>query len=192
MYKKPEIEWIDIDLRDEFSSMNDMFGLNILLVRKNKNSRCKCWSELNLDGDPKCKLCGGTGKVSSIEQVKAINETVSSSNTSAILKMTELGLSIANTMVMYFDYKVAPKVQDRIFIVGFDKFGLPIDIKKSCTIVSIEPVRGDRGRLELYKAFVKYSPEKIKTDQMRLNAIPPEAKAKLVKGVRYTWPQDQM
>ena len=188
MYKQPEIEWIDIDLRQEFESMNNMFGLKILLIRKNKNSRCKCWSPLSRDGDPRCKTCGGTGKVTSIEQVKAIHEQISSSNTSDYLKMTELGLSVANTIVMYFHYKSVPKVQDRIFIVGYDQHGLPIDIKKSCTIASIEPVRGDNGRLELYKAFCKYTPDKIIQDQQRLNAIPGKDKAKLIKGVRYTWP----
>lgn len=190
MYKQPEIDWIDINLRREFENMNNQFGLNVLLIRKNKNSRCKCWNQLNRDGDPRCKICGGTGKVSSIEQVKAINETASATNTSAMMKMTELGLTVANTIVMYIDYRVAPRVSDRFFIVGYDSYGLPVDIKKSCTIASIEPVRGDKGRLELYKAYCKLTPDKIIQDQKRLNAIPSQDKLKLTKGVRYTWPLD--
>lgn len=191
MYNKPDIDYIDIDLREDFQNMNNQFGLKILVIRKNKNTRCKCWSPLNSDGDSNCKICGGSGKLNIIEQVQGIHEQISSSNTSAVIKMTELGLSIANTIVMYFDFKVAPRPQDRIFIVGYDNKGIPVDIKKSCTVVSVEPVRGDRGRLELYKVYAKYAPEKIKLDQRRLNAIPVIDKAKIVKGVRYTWPLEQ-
>ena len=106
------------------------------------------------------------------------------------IKLTEMGLSAMNTVVFYFDHKTAPRVQDRIFIVGYDSQGLPIDIKKSCTIVSAMQMRGDGGRLEMYKVYAKYSPEKIRQDQKRLNSIPPNHKAKIIKGVKYTWPLD--
>lgn len=51
-------------------------------------------------------------------------------NTSAVIKMTELGLSIANTVVLYFDYKIAPRPQDPVFIVGYDKNGIPRTLKE--------------------------------------------------------------
>lgn len=44
MYNKPDIDYIDIDLRKEFDNMNGQFGLKVLLIRRNKHTRCKCWS----------------------------------------------------------------------------------------------------------------------------------------------------
>lgn len=181
MYKATEI-----DLRKEFKLLQEYFSMEVLMIRNNKHSRCKCYDPLHRDGDRKCRICGGTGKVSSIEQIKAIHQNV---NSSGFVKMTELGLSVSNTIVLYFDLKAVPKVQDQILIVGFDSYGCPVDIKKSCTIVSVQEVRGDNGRIEIYQVYAKYSPEKIDIDQRRLNAIPPKQKREISKGKRYIWPQ---
>lgn len=188
MYKVPDIDLRgDINLREDYDSLEKQFTLKVLMIRKNKNTRCKCYNELHRDGDIKCKVCGGTGRLNLIEQVPAIHENF---NTSSLIKMTELGLSVTNTVLFFFNYKIMPKVQDRILIVGYDKRGLPVDIKKSCTIVNVEEIRGDNGRVEMYQVYAKYSPEKIIYDQKRLNAIPLKCKAEIMKGRRYTWPQD--
>lgn len=189
MWKESDIDYIDIDLRNEFDNLSKQFSLKVLLVRRNMNTRCKCYSLLNHDGDSSCKICGGSGHVNIIEQVNSINQNMT---TKEAIKITEIGLSAMNTMVFYFDHKVAPKVQDRIFIVGYDKYGLPVDIKKSCTVINVMPMRGDNGRLEMYKVYAKYSPEKIRQDQKRLNSIPNKIKAKIAKGVRYTWPLETL
>lgn len=180
------IEDFKIDLREEFKLLQDDFSMNILLIRNNKNSRCKCYNPLHKDGDRKCKICGGTGKVSSIEKVRVINQNV---NSSGFVKMTELGLSVSNTILLYFDVKAIPKVQDQVLIVGFDKDKIPVDIKRSCTIVSVQEVRGDNGRIEFYEVYAKHSPEKIELNQRRLNAIPPAFKKQISEGKRFTWPQ---
>lgn len=175
-----------INLRDEFELLQDEFSMSILLIRNNKNTRCKCYNPLHKDGDRKCKICGGTGKISSIEKVDVIHQNV---NSSGFIKMTELGLSVTNTIVLYFNVKSIPKVQDQVLIVGFDKDGIPVDIKRSCTIASVQEVRGDNGRVEFYQTYAKYSPEKIELNQRRLNAIPPAFKKKIMEGKRFTWPQ---
>lgn len=186
MYIEPDLDLRDVNIREVYSSLERQFGLKALLVRTNKLTRCKCFNVLNSDGDSDCKICGGTGKLSMIEQVKTVYQNVT---TKEYMTMTELGMSAINTIVFYFDNKIAPRVQDRIFVVGYDQYGLPIDIKKSCTIASVQQIRGDNGRLELYKVYAKYTPEKIKQDQRRLNSIPPSDKLRIIKGVRYTWPQ---
>lgn len=177
---------INIDLRQEFDFLKEHFAIDLLMIRSNKHSRCKCYDPLHRDGDRRCRVCGGTGKISSIEKISAIHQNV---NASGFVKMTDLGLSVSNTIVLYFDLKAVPKAQDQVLIVGFDKYGSPVDIKKSCTIVSVQEVRGDNGRLEMYQVYAKYSPEKIDVDQKRLNSIPPAQKRDIAKGKRYIWPQ---
>lgn len=177
----------NINLREEYKSLEKDFSFKVLLIRTNKNTRCKCYDPLNHDGDAHCKICGGTGKLNMIESVSTIHENFNGSN---LIKMTELGLSVSNTILLFFDYKTIPVVKDRVLIVGYDKYGIPIDIKKSCTIASVEEVRGDNGRVEFYLTYAKYAPEKIKQDQRRLNSVPPKIKKQIMKGRRYTWPQD--
>lgn len=187
IYEEPDIELSDIDLRQEFEGLKNEFNLKVLLIRTNQRTRCKCYDPYNHDGDSNCKICGGTGKLNMIEMTPTIHENF---NTSSLIKMTELGLSVSNTILLFFDYKVIPKVRDRVLIVGYDSRGIPVDIKKDCTIASVEEVRGENGRIELYMVYAKYSPENIKRDQRRLNRIPPKVKKEIMKGRRYTWPQD--
>lgn len=180
------IEDFKIDIRKEFELLQREFSISILLIRNNKNTRCRCYDPLHKDGDRECKICGGTGRVSSIEKVDVIHQNVDSNGFAA---MTELGLTVSNTIVLYFDSKSVPKVNDQVLIVGYDEFGSPVDIKKSCTVYAVHEVRGDSGRIEYYHVYAKYSPEKIAMDQKRLNAIPPASKLQIAKGKRYTWPQ---
>ena len=176
----------EIDLREEFDLLQSEFSLSILLIRNNNDTRCKCYDPLHRDGDRSCKMCGGSGKVSSIEKINVIHQNA---NKDSNVKLTEIGLSITNTINFYIHRKHFPKVQDQILIVGFDNNGLPVDIKKSCTIVSVLEVRGDHGRNEFFQVYGKYSPDKIKFDQKRLNSIPLEHKKKLAEGKKYIWPQ---
>lgn len=177
---------VKIDLREEFELLQNEFSLSILLIRNNNDTRCKCYDPLHRDGNRDCKMCGGTGKISSIEKINVIHQNA---NKDSNVKLTEIGLSITNTINFYINRKYFPKVQDQILIVGFDKNGLPIDIKKNCTIVSVQEVRGDSGRNEFFQVYAKYSPDKIKVDQKRLNSIPYEYKKKLAEGKKYVWPQ---
>ena len=185
MWESPEVNASDIDLRHEFTSFEKEFGFKVLLVRANKLTRCRCFNPLHGDGDRKCRICGGTGNVNLIEVITAIHENI---NANGLVKMTELGLTVSNTVILYVSNKVIPKVRDRVFIVGYDKYGLPIDIKRSCSIVSVEEIRGENGRVECYQVYAKYAPDQLLLDQRRLNAIPSKQKAEIMKGKRYTWP----
>lgn len=176
----------EIDIRKEFEELQKEFSLSILLVRTNHKTRCKCYDPLHRDGNRKCRICGGTGKVNTIEKVEAIHQNA---DANSYMKLTEIGLSITNTISFYLDRKYVPKVQDQIFITGFDENNCPVDIKKSCIIVSVQEVRGDSGRIEFYHVYAKYAPDRVKIEQRRLNSIPPNHKLQIAKGKRYTWPQ---
>lgn len=179
----------DIDFRKEYVLLNDEYGIDMLYIRTNKRTRCRCYNKRTKDGSSKCKICGGTGKVSIIEKVKGIYQNY---DETGFERMTELGLSSSNTVIFYFDISVVPTVNDRIILVAYDRSTqtpIPVNISKSMIIISVDPIRGESGRIEVYKCFAKYTPEKIIDDQRRLNAIPIEDKKKLMRGVRYTWPQ---
>jgi hypothetical protein len=185
MWNQADINLKQIDLRKEFEGIENEFKFDVLLVRTNNLTRCKCYDPLHGDGNRKCRICGGSGRVNLIEKVPVVHENV---NTDGFVKMTELGLSASNTIILYMNFKIMPKVRDKIFIVGYDKYKLPIDIKRSCTVMSAEEVRGENGRVEGYLVYAKYTPEQILLEQRRLNAIPPKSKSEIMKGKRYTWP----
>ena len=179
----------DIDLRKEFDYMNDEYGIDMLYIRTNKRIRCKCYNPRTKDGDSKCKICGGKGKVCSIENVKGIRQNFERPVTEQYLK---IGLSASNTAIIYFSNKVAPVINDEILIVAYDRSGdtpIPVNISMSLKIIMLEKVRGDKGRVEGYRCFSKFAPEKVVLNQRRLNAIPPTDKKKIMKGFRYTWPE---
>ena len=189
MYLEDGFNVKEIDMRREFDSLNSQLSMKVLLIRQNKKSRCKCYSSIHKDGDTRCKICGGTGKLSFIEQVSVIHDTF---YRPFMVQLAQMGLSVNNTVVFYMDHKIVPRPQDRILMVGFDQYGVPVDIKKSCVIASIDENRGDDGRVEAYTVYAKYAPEKIELDQRRLNSLPPKVKFEISKGRRYSWPTDSM
>lgn len=174
-----------INMRSEFDFLNDEYGINMLYVRSNPRTICRCYDKLTQDGDSKCRICGGTGKLSSIECVKGIYQNIEENKYNI---MMEADLKISNTAVVYFNYKAVPKVNDRLFITAY-KENIPVNIIKSLVIRAIQPVRVDNGRIEFYKCFARFAPEKIIEDQRRLNKVPYEFKKKIMKGARYSWPQ---
>ena len=178
-----------IHLRGEFKLLNAEYGVTMLYIRSNKKIRCRCYNPRTKDGNVNCKICGGTGRVSSIETVKGIYQNY---DETGFMRETELGASTSNTVILYFDEKTVPTVNDRILLTAFDRstsVPVPVNISKSMIIISVDPIRGEAGRVEAYKCFAKYAPEKIEYDQRRLNSIPVKDKIKIMKGVKYTWPQ---
>lgn len=174
----------NIDLRKEFDKLLDEFGFDVLMSRNIKHTRCKCFDNLHGVGKADCKYCGGSGNITSLEKVKVIYQNASSDS---FVKMTELGLTISNTIVFYMKNTIIPNEEDQIFVVGYDKVGIPVDIKEDCTIISVKPIRGDEGRVELYEILAKISPEKIIKDQKRLNSIKNVTKKRIMEGRRFVW-----
>ena len=178
----------DIDFRKEFTYMNEEFGFDMLYIRTNKRIRCKCYNPRTKDGDSKCKICGGKGKICSIEKIKGIRQNFERPVTEQYLK---LGLSASNTTIIYVSNDIAPTINDEILVVAYERSGdtpIPVNITMSLRIIMIEKVRGSHGRVEAYRCFAKFSPEKVETNQRRLNVIPVKDKKKIMKGARYTWP----
>lgn len=177
-----------INLRKEFDYLVNEFGINAFIIRKLKHTRCKCYNYLNRDGNSKCKICGGSGNLNSIEKIKILVQDVSKN--ASYMNMSDFGLTISNTYVIYCKFDTVPKVGDQIFITGFGKDNLPIDIKYDCLIVSLKETRGDGGKIEFYHLLTEFKAEKMRIDQSRLNAIPTKVKKKLMEGDRFIWPKN--
>ena len=179
----------NIDYREEFYRMNKEYGVDMLYIRTNKRIRCICYNVRTKDGDSKCKICGGKGIVCSLEKVTGIRQNFERPITE---QYTKLGLSSSNTAVIYFSNEVAPSINDEILITAYDRstnVPIPVNIIMSLKIILIEKVRGEHGRVEVYRCFCKFAPEKVILNQRRLNAIPSVDKKKIMKGARYTWPE---
>lgn len=179
-----------IDFRKEFEYLNKEYGIDMLYIRSNKRIKCRCYNPRTKDGDVNCKICGGTGRVSSVEKIKGIYQNY---DETGFVRNTKIGDSTSNTVIFYFDINTVPTVNDRILLVAFERsisIPIPINISKSMVIISVDPIRGESGRIEVYKCFAKYAPEKLIYDQKRLNSIPLKAKKEIMKGVKYTWPQE--
>lgn len=174
-----------INMRSEFDFLNDEYGINMLYVRSNPRTICRCYDKLTQDGDSKCRICGGTGRLSSIECVKGIYQNIEGNKYNI---MMEADLKISNTVVVYFNHKAVPKINDRLFITAYND-NIPVNIIKSLVIRAVQPIRCDNGRIEFYKCFARFAPEKIIEDQRRLNKVPYGFKKKIMKGARYSWPQ---
>lgn len=180
------IKKYEIDIRNEYKLIEKEFGVSILLVRCQNLTRCKCYDTLSKTGNSNCKMCGGTGMVNSIEHRKAIVQTLSTDNS---MSPAPIGLMSTDTLLFHFGYEINPMERDMILIVGFDKSGIPIDVKEVYVITTSDPIRGDRGRIEYYKVYAKMAPEKLKNIQNRLNSIPVRSKIKMIKeGAVFRWP----
>lgn len=174
---------MSIDFRKEFEILEEELGFEVLLIRANKNTKCECYSPLFKAGDSKCKRCGGTGNVNTIEKVVVIEQLKSSSDH---IEMSNIGLTTNNTSVFFTNHKTIPRSGDKYLLVGYGN-GIPLKIKEVFVVATPRSVRGDRGRVEYFESYCKSSPELVINEQKRLNVISIKDKRKIMKGARYVW-----
>lgn len=189
MFFRPEIDKTfnklgKINLREQFELLQNQFSISIFIIRKNKLTKCKCYNPLHRTGDANCKICGGSGMLNTIEKIEAIQQTM---DTEDALQNTELGIVVSDLMCFYINHKDIPFEKDELLIVGYNEKKIPIDIKENYIIQSVQPLKGDNGRIELYKVFAKKSQERIQINQKRFNSIPIQQKIKLMQGKKFTW-----
>lgn len=179
----------EIDARGELDFIIESNKLNVLYVRANTRSRCKCYDPLHKDGSANCKICGGSGLLSSIEKMEVFCNPMSMDDAIRLSgqRRTEVGDANIMTQTFYLKHNERPKAGDRILIVGYDKHNLPTEVKESSIVSVVREVRGFNGRVEMYKIICRTSAPMLDKDQKRLNCIPNAQKAKLMKGVRYQW-----
>lgn len=178
-----------IDARYEVDEIIEANKINILYVRNNIKSRCKCYDELHKDGESKCKVCGGSGLLSSLEKMEVFCNPLSMDDSIRISgqKHTDIGDVTILSQTFYLKHNEKPKTGDKILIVGYDKYGLPTEVKEVCYITIAREVRGINGRVEMNKVICRTSPQDLTKYQKRLSRIPNTEKVKLMKGAKYKW-----
>lgn len=179
----------DVDAREELELILEENKIDVLYVRSNTRTRCKCYDPLHKDGNSNCKICRGTGLIPSIEKMEVFCNPTSMDDAIRLSgqKRTELGDANVMTQTFYLKHNERPKSGDRVLIVGYDKYNLPTEVKESSIVSVPREVRGYHGRVEMNKIICRTSPQMLEKDQKRLNSIPNKDKIKLMKGVRYQW-----
>lgn len=179
----------NIDARKEIEYILKHNNIKALYVRRRQDTRCVCFDPLHKDGKADCIICGGSGFLSSIEAIDTFLNPASQDDMLRMSgeKFTGLGNINIYTNTLYLKHKDTPVVGDRILIVGYDKFGLPTDVKESLYVNFARKVRGYKGRVELYKVIVRSSAQSISLDNKRLRMVPNADKVKLMKGTKYQW-----
>lgn len=138
----------NIDLRKETETLLKDYGVDILYVRASKYAKCKCYDELFKSGNPKCRLCLGTGKLTVLEKA-----TVFYNNNSYYTKQSGVGKYNAMIGEFIFKYDSDVTFNDLILIVGC-KNNIIIDVKQVYKVNNVNPVRGNNGRVEYYEVDV--------------------------------------
>lgn len=175
----------NVDVVKEIKDLIKHNSSKILYIRHDTHSRCKCYDPLYGTGTSTCKICGGSGFVSSIEFAEVFLNPISKNIEGEI--MTEVGEASIYDRIFYTERNIHPKTGDRILIVGFDKNDVPIDIREVVNIRYSEEIRGYHGRVEFYKLYCSVQPQSLEREQKRLNSVPTVDKSKLMKGTKYKW-----
>lgn len=146
---------VGIDLRKEFEIVLQETGHYILLQRTKKGLRCRCWSERYLEPIENCPICNGTGRVVRIERHlsrrDSASQIVSSPN---LTQQAPIGRMSLDAQRFFFKHDAHPQVGDYIFEVGWNK-ETPTHLQKIYAINEVQPMRGDRGRIEYWRVSVR-------------------------------------
>lgn len=140
-----------MDVRKEFKEILDEYGHYVLLQRTSRRLRCRCYIEINGEGDPKCPYCMGQGWVSKIERHKTRTDAATQIVSRPSLKMSSPAGSVwVDSKVFYLQHDVGIRVGDLIFEVGWDPKNpnKPTHLMRAYAINDTYDYRGDNGRIE--------------------------------------------
>ena len=161
-----------IDLRKETELILGDFGHPILLQRSSRKIRCSCWNELYQEADSKCVLCNGIGWLVRIEKHLARRQDASVAVTRPNrVQDTLVGDVMTGANMFFVQHHVHPAVQDIIYEIGWDAKNNPINIISVHEINSVEPERGQRGRIEYYRVHTRLSGVNFIVKQIRPRKI---------------------
>lgn len=182
-----DINNVNINMRQELDSLSNEFGIHILYIRNNKFVRCTCFDDTEKTGDPKCKMCFGSGYFASIQKFKTIESSTSPYSSNNKTKPLAIGAVDNKEAVYYLDYSVLPKERDFILKVTW-KDDKPIDVIRVLEIANVYEMRGDSGRVEAFGANTLNKADMVQTFDRMLKRLPPKATKLLGKGGKYIWP----
>lgn len=171
-------------LRDVFAKDIDEFKLDVLYIRLSKYIKCVCYDNLYHTGKSTCPYCGGTGKVTTIEKIRALCHSTDIYFQMATYKHTDIGDVSRDNQIIYIDYNKNPKPKDLVCMVGWDKNGKPTNVVKVYEVIYGDPVRGEGGMIILYELATIARPDLVGMVEKNMAKI---HNYKFAKGVQYLW-----
>lgn len=178
----------DIDIRKEFSVLQEDYGLDILYIRASRYIRCKCYDPLHKEGDPNCSICMGSGRATAVEQRNAVAIIPERLYNNAFVS-TDLGLLEIKEMIYALPFDSDPSTADIIVKPYFNKNGVVTGIYEAYLITGVTPVTGDNGRIELYNVKCKEDFASTTTIKRVLNEMTYKDRLNLKRGRKYICPK---
>lgn len=166
----------NIDFRQELKVMEEEFSIKVLYLNNNKYIKCKCFNDLYKTGSPKCKLCFGSGRLTTLQLVNTIMYNSTGASVSS-----ELGNMVKDNNVFIFNHKVQLKEKDIVLVVGF-KNGYISDLKEMYEIDYVDVVRGDRGRVEYQVCYTNSANRMIRHYRDAIDKVSINNSKKLLQG----------
>lgn len=180
---------VEIDLRQNSELLTEEFGINILYIRNAKFIRCKCFNDLNKNGDAKCPYCLGTGHLASVQKIKAIESSnIRPYSEESSLFKRNIGVTDQKSEIYYIRQQYNPKERDLILKVTWDKYGNPVDIIKVLEIINVYEMRGDNGRIELNGCVINNRTDLVTPYKKYLSILPKKIIRQINIGEKGVWP----
>ena len=180
---------VEIDLRHDAELLTSEFGINVLYIRKCKFVRCRCFDDLHKSGDASCPICLGSGYLSSVQKIPAIESSTGRAYFyDSSLQKNNLGVTNQKDEVYYIKHEYTPKTRDFIIKVTWDKQGRPIDILNVYEISNVYEMRGDNGRVELNGCEIDDRTDLVPEYKKFLSMIPKKMLFEIAKGGKGVWP----
>ena len=187
-YVYDDFKNVEIDLRQNTDLLTDEFGIDVLFLKNVKFVRCKCFNDLNKNGDANCPYCLGTGHLASIQKIKTIESSNGPYSDANSLQKLNIGVSDKKNEIYYIRQQYNPKERDVIIKVTWDKNGYPVDILKVLEIKNVWEMRGDNGRIEVNGCVINDRTDLVSPYKKYLKNIPKKALKAIVNGDKSIWP----
>lgn len=163
-----------VDLRVEMDYMLENYGSDFLLIRNDKRYPCTCITQISASSNDRCPLCLGTGYWHSAEKIRGRTKATSSADTlPKSVNYTQIGDVGVSLRHFYTNYLVRPKGKDLIVVCEWNgKIPVFDEYTEIYEVNYAEPMRGDNGRIEYFKAVAKSDPVnmKLKFNNIKNNA----------------------
>ncbi len=148
-----------IDLRDELRTLfygdADVpgFAFDVILRHVDKTQRCPCWNPLKQEANNRCIRCKGKGWLIFDKIIQTIKRKYVGKE-----EEDQAGVYEIDSTLFFFESAVDLAEEDSIIEVATDDEGKvisPIKYIKIHDVKDVEPLRGNRGRVEFQKVFAK-------------------------------------
>jgi hypothetical protein len=147
-------------MREDFESILQEFGHNILLVRSSTKIKCSCWNEKTREASSNCPICFGLGFVPKVEKhtVRVQDASIAISYP-GMGERSKIGEMAVPGFFYFFKHDVKVELGDLILEVDWSPTGKPIYNGGYISAVNhIDRKRWERGEIAFQKVYTEDQP----------------------------------